>query len=224
MSSLKMPGRFVDVWEGHIFDIGQSRSICVRDALRVKDVTHLLFVDDDIIIPSPDTVLLMMSFLEAKPASIVSGLYYNKSFPHFPLIMNTILKDGRLRFSFPIADKEIKKGNSSVLKVGVVPGGFLLVKREVFETLPWPPFVYNAPEIRALCMDPDEHPPGEDVYFSLKTREAGYELFVDMRRPLLHYAPKFVGPSWLVDEFVHNATHESEVAATIAELENEKKV
>jgi hypothetical protein len=36
-------------------------------------------------------------------------------------------------------------------------------------------------------------PLGEDVYFSLKAAEAGFNLWVDTRASLLHYVPHFIG-------------------------------
>ena len=218
MSGLLHPFRWLDLWEGHTFDIGQSRSMLVRDGLMLG-ATHFLFVDDDLTVPYPDTLMLMFEFLDSKPCSIVSGLYYEKRTPSFPLVMATGLENGKLKFGFPYREREVEKGNLTVIKVGAVPAGFLLVKREVFDRLSWPPFIYNAPEVRAICEDPSNYPPGEDIYFSLKAREAGYDLYVDLRRPLLHYCPRFLGPQWLIDEYLRDSGHTQQRAMITKQLD-----
>lgn len=93
------------------------------------EITHILFLDDDLIIPDPKTLVRMFEFIRDKPAHIISGLYYGKNTPHFPLIMSEVeTKDG-LRFIFPFGPPAWKPiPENTVMKVGVVPAGFLLVK------------------------------------------------------------------------------------------------
>jgi GT2 family glycosyltransferase len=188
-----------------------------RDGLNLG-ATDFLYVDDDITVPYPDTLDLMFKVLDDKPCSIVSGLYYEKREPSHPLVMACGIKDGKLRFGWPVTEDRLTKDSKEIVKVGAVPAGFLLVKAEVFEKVKYPPFVYDAPEVRALCEDPDDYPPGEDIYFSLKAREAGFDLYVDLRRPLLHYCPQFRGPKWLIEEYFHNSGHQSQRAVVADQL------
>uniref|UniRef100_A0A6M3JN48 Putative glycosyltransferase n=1 Tax=viral metagenome TaxID=1070528 RepID=A0A6M3JN48_9ZZZZ len=176
--------------EGHIFDVGKARQQMVEVFLTIPKATHLLFVDDDIAAPKADCLLGMFQFMDAHPASIVSGLYYNKNPPHAPLLMSLTERDGKILFGFPYKDRIIEK--NLVLKVGAVPAGFLLIPREVFEKIPPPWFVYGDPELNAKQIVQGENV-GEDIYFSIKARKYGYDLWVDTRASLLHYVPMFVG-------------------------------
>jgi hypothetical protein len=174
----------------------------------------------------------MFNFLEKNNEQIVSGLYLESNVSsgscsmcgvakHRPLIMAMAEQEGKILFGFPYADKPIPKTN--LIKVGAVPAGFLLIKREVFEKISKPWFVYGDPELDAKQARHGQ-PFGEDVYFSYKARNAGFNLWVDTRASLLHYAPDFVGlPEDL--PFVHTGSKDSprEAAAVrkeyLAELE-----
>ena len=217
--------RTIRIDEGHLFDIGESRSTCVKMGLSVEEVKAFLFVDDDMIPENPDTLLDMWDFLEGDPdhRHIVSGLYYEQGWRNRPLLMfaRKDPKDGKLRFHFPFTDKDIEKGSKKMVKVDIVPAGFLLVRREVFEKLEWPPFYYNSPELRAL-FPPEVKGIGEDVYFSFKAKAAGYDLWVDCRHPILHFGASVKGPQWLIDEYNETATMKKQVALTQTALKNEQ--
>jgi len=68
--------------------------------------------------------------------------------------------------------------------VNCLAGSTLLVKREVLEKLPNPPFKIKYKEITddGRCYDE-----GEDEYFSRLAREAGYKLMVDPTIICKHY-------------------------------------
>lgn len=220
MWALKMPMKPIRIDEGHTFDIGASRSLTVKMGLSLPQVQLFLFLDDDIVPPDSETVMDMWRFMEAKPAErhIVSGVYFEKGPLSRPIIMSVGKREGKLVFALPLKEEDITKGNQRLVKAGVVPAGFLLVRREVFEKLEWPPFKYNAPEIQAQISRPEENRPGEDVYFSLKAREAGYDLWVDLRHPLLHFCPAWRGPRWLIDEFNQKNELDTQLAAAQTEL------
>jgi hypothetical protein len=91
----------------------------------------------------------------------------------------------------------------------------------VFETVQNPWFVYADQELTAKTGSHD-NPPGEDIYFSLKAAHAGFDLYVDCRKPLLHYVPEFVGPSKLVDSFVYKGTLSRVVREFAEKVEREQ--
>jgi len=204
MAALKKPCLSMDIYESHIFDIGASRQAIAESFLSFPEATHLLFVDDDITIPDSDSLVRMFNFLEKNNESIVSGLYYNKTPPHHPLIMACEETETELRFAFPYAGKEPPRNH--VIKVGAVPCGFLLIKRQVFEKIPKPWFVYGDPELARKQLLKRGAPPGEDIYFSLKARKHGFNLWVDTRADLLHYVPTFVGRKEVVDSIFTTKT------------------
>lgn len=197
LSNLKKPCRNGDYYEGHVFDIGRSRQHIAEIFMSLPFATHLLFVDDDIVAPHRDCLVGMFNFLEKSNEYIVSGLFLEKPLStvkcptcnvpkHRPLILAMSEREGALQFGFPYADKPVP--SKSLIKVGALPAGFLLIKREVFAKIPKPWFVYGDPGLTS-----GDQPVGEDIYFSLKARKAGFKLWVDTRASLLHYVPGFVG-------------------------------
>jgi len=207
MATMKYPCPTVEFWESHNFDIGAARSKATEILLSsFPEITYILHVDDDLATGNRNALAGMLYFLKARGEAIISALYYNK-FPsqhrcptcgvakHDPLIMSIIEKDGRLYFGFPFRGKTPELG--VVYEVTAVPAGFLLVKREVFEKLQKPWFVYNDPELLTkFNMDRV----GEDMYFSVKARQAGYKLWVDTRAEFIHYSHAWIGRAELVRE------------------------
>ena len=215
VEALRKPCNYVNLHESHFCDVGRSRDQLARIALSSDRTTHVLFVDDDIIIPDSECLAHMLEFLEKNNASIVSGLYYKRYPPHEPLIMDMKVVDGQPYITFPFANKEIPK--DTLIRVGCVPAGFLLVKREAFEKIGEPYFVYGAPE---LCkgLPLGEWTPGEDVYFSWKARKAGFELWVDTRADLLHYVPKLIGNPKLIEAVIGTgAAHTAKLTKKLEE-------
>jgi hypothetical protein len=199
MEALKKPCQNANIYEGHIFDIGESRNKTVRDALKFPETSHILFVDDDIVPVDRLSLLKLWAFLKISGESIVSGLYYNKGKTPVPLIMKSTEGPEGIRFQLPKAT--IDPPTTVVFPVDCVGAGFLLVKREVFEKIKPPWFVFGDPElIRRMKLKTEDISPGEDVYFSFKARDAGYKLFVDCRVRLAHYAPRFVGPKDVLEQ------------------------
>jgi len=188
LTSLLKPCETFNLWDWHSFDIGKSRQTLTEAFLNVPEATHLLFIDDDIAIPNQKSLIGMFDFLEQYGESIVSGLYFDKTPPHYPVLLSLIEDEKHLTVDF------ICKNNNppinKVLQVGAVALGFCLIKREVFEKIDSPWFVYNDSEL--LKKHVGEFL-GEDMYFSLKARKAGYKLWVDTRADLLHYVPNWVG-------------------------------
>ena len=198
LATLKMPCQHVDIWESHIFDIGNSRQQVAEIFLKIPGLTHILFVDDDIAVGNSDALNIMFKFLEEDKQYIVSGLYYRRQKPHYPLIMACEEKEDIIMFGFPYGETAPE---NSIIKVGAVPAGFLLVKREVFEKIPKPWFVYGDPELTRKQAKKGA-PPGEDIYFSLKARKCGFELFVDTRVDLIHYCPEWVGKKEVINKLL----------------------
>lgn len=210
MTTLRNPCPTIHAWEGHIFDIGRSRQKATEAVLSIPEVTHVLYVDDDLATDNRDALVGMYRFLKDRNEHIVSGLYYNKSSSnvacsvcgsrkHDPIIFNVVETNGHLVFSNPFRGRT--PDLNTMYQVGVVPAGFLLVTREVFEKIPKPWFVYGDPELRKR-FDANENGPGEDVYFSIKARAAGFKLWIDSRAEFAHYAPEWVGRQELIDKLI----------------------
>ena len=147
-------------------DAGVGRSTFAYQVLKDPDVTHLYFMDYDVV---PPTGTLLNLFVHDKP--IVAGVY--------PMYTN------KRAWSFKTDDDWYSGELSGKLeKVKCLAGSTLLIKREVIEKLPNPCFKIEYGPVRddGRCYEE-----GEDEYFSRIAQEAGYELFVDTSIVCEHY-------------------------------------
>ena len=149
-------------------DAGVGRSTFVHNALKNPDVTHFYFMDYDVEPPAGTLQKLLMHDLD-----IVAGIY--------PMYADKPV------WSFKTNGEW--KDRSKLLPVGLIEttclgGSTLLVKREVFEALPKPPFKI---EYKAVTDDGRCYDEGEDEYFSRLAIEAGYKLMVDPTIICEHY-------------------------------------
>jgi len=158
-------------------DAGVGRSTFAHFALKEPDVTHLYFMDSDVV-PPPGTLRKLYEY----DLPIVAGIY--------PMNVN-----GEKAWSFKAdgkADSKTYGGwrrQGSLLSGGLmdataIGGSTLLVKREVFEKLkrPWFLIKYKPIDEEGRCYDY-----GEDEYFSKIAIEAGYNLKVDPSIICKHY-------------------------------------
>lgn len=149
-----------------ILNLDTLRNDMVKAALDDKAVTHLLWVDSDCIIEEPQNVNEAVAKLLACNAPIVSGLYRaKKSKGLYPYAMWA---------RHPTADYgyiDIPQWTGNFISVDAIGFGFCLMRREVFEKIPAPWFVWDKPT------------PSEDFAFCKKIRDAGFEIkvYTDVR-------------------------------------------
>ena len=158
---------------GHPLD--HVRNSIVQYFLEKTKATHLFFLDDDVL-PPPDAILRLLKRKEP----IISGLYQERSQRHWPIIIDTPKgRDGKLRFFF-----RYPRGapRNKLLHCDVVPAGCLMIERRVFRSLrsPW----FHTDKKTKL---------GEDVYFSLCARRAGFKVAVDTGVDCLHIVTHVAG-------------------------------
>lgn len=175
------------------------RNELVHTALKRPEVTHILFIDDDIIW-KPDDVLRLMAWSTKHP--IVCGVYPARvEEPTFFVELA------------PSADGKIQQTEDGLIKAKGVPAGFLLIKREVFEN----------ETVKAQC--PVTKPArgdlkdelvyghfdfihegltgcGEDIAATRRWIRAGYEIFVDPTIRLQHIGTKAYSHDYV--EFIRN--------------------
>ena len=149
-------------------DAGVGRSTFVHNALKNPEITHLYFMDYDVVPPN-GTLHKLLNY----DLPIVAGIY--KMDANGPV------------WSFKIGDNwRSRKGilPDGLIAATCVAGSTLLVKREVLESLKPPCFKIEYKEVNDNGRCYDE---GEDEYFSRLTREAGYKLMVDPTIICKHY-------------------------------------
>lgn len=149
-------------------DAGVGRSTFAYNALKDLRVTHLYFMDSDVVPPNETLHKLVRHNFP-----IVAGIYS--------------MKTDEQSWSFKTGDKWRNRNDSlgdELIKATCVAGSTLLVKREVFEKIerPWFKIVYKPIDDEGRCYDE-----GEDEYFSRLAIEAGYDLVVDPTIICKHY-------------------------------------
>lgn len=191
--------------------IDTGRNILVEQFLARKKATHLLFLDTDIVC-APNACRKLLSH----DKEIISGLYFQRGSMQFPLIYSyqgpRRIK-GKVYPAFtpllaPVYDYLSKKrlppvgityatieGNDGLIKIGGTGAGFLLIKRDVFEKIPYPWFSFEKG--------------GEDLYFCDKARKNGFEIWADMSVLLGHLRLDPVGASQFLTQY-QNTTEANE--------------
>ena len=148
-------------------EAGVGRSTFAYYALKDPKVTHLYFVDSDVV-PPPNTLQKLL----AHDLPIVAGIY--------PMNVN---REKAWSFKTDGGSKVYgdwrrwgTKLSDGLMEATAIGGSTLLVKREVFAKLerPWFLIVYKPIDEEGRCYDY-----GEDEYFSKIAIEAGYNIMVD---------------------------------------------
>ncbi|TAK97579.1 MAG: glycosyltransferase [Rhodospirillaceae bacterium] len=149
--------------------VDEARNELTKIALQIPEVTHLFWVDDDMVYP-PHALKRLLA--HDKP--IVGGLCHDRRHPYKPVIARYFDRswgcdEGAYGWLFDYPDNEL-------IEVDATGGAFLLVKREVFEGIRsrfgdswaawWTPI-------------PEKHGHAEDLAFCWQAQRAGYSIHVD---------------------------------------------
>jgi len=151
--------------------IAQNYERMVANRLADKNIrwTHFLSIEDDMGF-SPDC----LHTLARRELPIVGANYSTN-------------KGGPLRFTAGgLKDRMLTTAESTgVEEAGLLPQGFTLVAREVYETLPKPWFLMG------YCAETGNYV-YQDYFFSEQARKAGFKLYVDhdVSKRIYHVGPK----------------------------------
>ena len=154
--------KYVMIMRG-IVNLDTERNLMVRETLKDTAVTHLLFVDSDMIPENPTNPNDAIKLLLSCNVPIVSGLYRAKQKDGFNYAMWA--KNPTAQRGYAAIGTWTEKTNW--LQVAVVGFGFVLLKREVFEKIPYPWFAWDKPDGVS-----------EDFFFCEKARSLGYDINV----------------------------------------------
>lgn len=141
-------------------DAGVGRSTIIHFALKNPDVTHIYFIDSDVV--PPDGALQKLFDYDLP---IVAGIY--------PMCTDKPCWSFKTGNGWQSVKEPILQ---TMINATCIGGSTILIKREVFEKLKPPCFksVYRKIDDKGVCYDE-----GEDEYFSRLAIEAGYKLIVD---------------------------------------------
>jgi hypothetical protein len=153
LMALQMPGNVRVIWQVRSM-IATARNSIVEKALEEKETTHVFMIDDDMTF-KPDILLRMLEH----NVDIIGALAFKRTDTFAPCTY--LGRNGKL---YPIIPE-------SMMKVTAVGSAGLLVKREVYEKVPYPWFeTYYNEEKRLTSVDID---------FCNKARKAGFDIYVD---------------------------------------------
>ena len=181
-------------------NITQARNISIQD-LFIQELKnkakfdYLMFIDSDIQF-SIENILQLLK----RDKDVVSGIYFAKSKPHFPVCGFYDLK--RISNGFPKLNKE-QILSKQLLEVDWTGNGFILMKRNVIDKIEYPWFDMRVidllePAKRDGNITIKKEILSEDISFCCKIKEAGFKIFADTSILLKHAGNQFFS----VDHFL----------------------
>jgi GT2 family glycosyltransferase len=126
---------------------------------------YLFFLDDDVI-PPPDAITRLLS----RNKDIISGLYYRRQNPIYPVMMREVDGTGATWIT------DAKMGE--MIEADLVGAGCLLIKRKVLEIMNPPWFIWKCDPFRFPDLQQFERC-SEDYHFCRQARSLGFKIFVD---------------------------------------------
>ena len=138
------------------------------DAAIAADFTHLLMLDDDMIVP-PD----LLARLLAHDKDLVGALYWQRGGAFHPVVMKAItLETGDFHPDYYAASDPIMQ-RPGLYPVDIIGGGCMLFRVDCFRKISPPYFWW-------------EHSMGTDIAICTRLREAGIQPYIDTSIELGH--------------------------------------
>lgn len=156
--------RFIEL-RGH--PVGTARNKIADQACAMEDVTHLLWIDDDMAF-EPDAIPRLL----AHDLPIVGGLCHGRRHPYPPILLYSPPGDlgaggsYRYRYDYP----------EGLVEVDATGSAFLLVRKEVYEKID--------AELREAPYA--ERGQGEDTSFCARAKQVGYSIWIDTSIKITH--------------------------------------
>lgn len=171
-----------------------NRNVIIDQALKMG-ATHILFIDDDVLVPSDVIRRLLVHDVD-----IVSGLYLMRNFPHKPIAFDEVHNDGKC------AHLELTPGRTGLVKVNGIGLGCCLIKSSVFNRL-------ERPYIRLGELHKEHW--DDDISFFNRCREANIGLYLDLDVKCGHIASVVLWPNQMNGKWATgydtNGTHQATV-------------
>ena len=160
-------GLQIAIMEDQSGSITMARNNLVRRSMQMQ-ATHLLMVDSDMVFPPFGLLQLCNSLtLLQKSGEKVAAVCatYPKRVQPYELLGETV--------------EPLKVGDSGLKEAVFVPSGFMLFDLKAFNDIerPWFAETYQTWAVREENIDGVV---GEDVYFCLRAKDAGYKVFIDL--------------------------------------------
>ena len=178
------PQHGIDIQIGSICGcsvVSRARNLLVKDFIE-SNCTDLLFIDSDINF-EPDDILRLLSWTSEPKKGIVAGVPRTRS-EHKTYIANLDYDDSH----------ELTMNSMGLVRATHVATAFMMVRREVFETLveahkEWEYYDTRTDRVLNAVFDfkvTEAGYMGEDFLFCDRAREHGYEVWIDPTIKLGH--------------------------------------
>lgn len=160
-----------------------ARNTAIADFLRnYPKKTHIFFLDDDS--PPQDNFAIEKLLVKNRPVICAPTPIwrYDKDMNHFHLLWNTIVTaPGHTKDKPKLENIGVDERPKKLYKCWRAGGTGLLIHREVLQKLkpPYQKTVYNETWTDVLT--------SEDIYFSDKIRQAGFDIWVDPETVCHHF-------------------------------------
>lgn len=154
------------------FHIGRGhptdRNIIIKDAI-AKNFTHVLFIDDDMVFPD-DAAIKMLEH----DVDICTGVAFQRGVPHAPCTF--FVSPEKEVYPVPVINQGMKE-------IDACGGYFLLINLASIKNMEDPWFKWGDKDL-GYCMESGGI--GEDIYFGLKAKLSGAEIWVDSDIDITH--------------------------------------
>lgn len=169
--------------------VDTARNWLTAEALAAPDVTHILWVDDDMVF-APGALEQLL----AHDLPIVGGLCHNRRIPWNPTVLRLLPPElgfhGSPLYGY-CYDFEEMAGAKGLVNADATGSAFILVRRDVYEAIgrafpedgPYTIFDDHAPGPTTVRVRE-----GEDTSFCRRVRELGYQIKIDTTVDVGHMA------------------------------------
>jgi hypothetical protein len=165
----------------------EARTHLAKQALADPSVTHLMYLDDDILIPQNALPRLLYA---NKP--IISGIYTKKN---VTLETTTSTIDEDEKYVYAQRGVLASREPTELVSCSLTGAGMLMVDLDVFRQMPEPWFSFVLGEEDRVVV-------GEDSYFIQKAAQCGFSSWCDPSVVGVHVDFKtgeYFAPEWIVD-------------------------
>ena len=203
--------------------VDEARNELTKIALSIPEVTHLFWVDDDMVYP-PHALKRLLA--HDKP--LVGGLCHDRRHPYKPVIARYFDRswgcdEGAYGWLFDYPDDEL-------IEVDATGGAFLLVKREVFEKVKeefgerlGPDDTLDPSWADWWTPIPVKHGHAEDLAFCWRAQQAGYAIHVDTGLDIGHVGEVVVDKEFSRRNRAFEYGHWYPPAAVLADAERQRE-
>ena len=180
-------------------NVWRGRNQIVDSFLNKSNCDYLLFVDADMIFHHEAIKDIIAAIQEYPDAGLMGGFYVSRDQNMRPLV--GWLEEGKHyeQISFEENVARLLDSRGKIVEADLIPTGFMLIKRAVFEDMPQPYFIVDIIERE----DGTVTDRSSDNVFCDKTRKAGYKTYAHMGIELDHIGNLAYSPSMLYEQLAH---------------------